>query len=263
MKNLFLLLITGILLALQSCAPKITMVDTSCSAYKKENFTRDKIPDNGIAIMPVLGDGTKGQYRSEIGEALTTALRNAFEEAHVLSPSEVIKILNDKDLSDNYSSAIGNYIISGVVPKRLASQMGKAFSARYLLFVRPLVASENRHSIVQNKIEEIRVDELYLKSQIWDTASGDVVWEGKGGVAKLKHERDQDQKEKKKGKEKDNIVFKTAEGLSGVIGTERNSGPCKDEQDLIKSLEDAGRSTYAAYLGLGFLTTLIFLIVAG
>ena len=259
MKNLFLLLITGILLALQSCAPKITMVDTSCSAYKKENFTRDKIPDNGIAIMPVLGDGTKGHYRSEIGEALTIALRNAFEEAHVLSPSEVIKILNDKDLSDHYSSAIGSYIISGVVPKRLASQMGKAFSARYLLFVRPMVDSENRQTINSDQIREEKVDELYLKSQIWDTASGDVVWEGKGGVAKFKKEK-QNKKLNKKDKESHNIILKTAEGLSAVIGTERTSGPCKDKQDLFKALDDAETSTYAAILTLAFLSTLVILI---
>ena len=40
----------------QSCAPIKTVVDTSCSGYKKENFKREFIPEMKLGIMPVLGD---------------------------------------------------------------------------------------------------------------------------------------------------------------------------------------------------------------
>ena len=43
----------------QSCAPIKTVVDTSCSGYKKENFKREFIPEMKLGIMPVLGGTAK------------------------------------------------------------------------------------------------------------------------------------------------------------------------------------------------------------
>ena len=49
----------------QSCAPIKTVVDTSCSGYKKEF-----IPEMKLGIMSVLGGDNKEQYRRPMGDAI-------------------------------------------------------------------------------------------------------------------------------------------------------------------------------------------------
>ena len=142
------------------------MVDTSCSGYKNVDFVRNQISENGIGIMPVLGGGDKEQYRRPMGEELTKSLRLEFGASSVMSPAQVIKVLNDNDLSDEYVSAINNYKISGIVPKDMVEQLGKVLSVQYLLYVRLLTDTEFGQIYDGNSSQTISVDELYVQSQV-------------------------------------------------------------------------------------------------
>ncbi len=246
MKNSFLLFCITIFF-ITSCTPTKTIVDTSCSGYKSVDFGINDISAKRIAIMPILGGDEKEQFRRPMGDAITKYLRIQFGEDKILSPNEVISVLNEKNLSEKYSSAINNYSISGIVPKEMVNQLADALSVGYVLYVRLLSDSELGFVSSGYGIQTIKVDELYVQSQIWDTRIGDIVWEGKGGISKL----DSNQSD---------IIEKTAEGLSKVIGTEKSFGPCEDKKELIKSVQTALMNTYLSISGVTLAVCLIIIL---
>lgn len=216
MKNTFFILFL-IAIAFTSCKPAVTLVDTSCPGYRKMNFQRELIPINKIGIMPVLGGDEKEQYRRPMGDALTKHLKISFGDANVKSTNEVISILNDNNLANSYSKAIDDYRTTGIVPKEMVSQLGEALNVQYLLYTRLLANSEYLGSVSSPYGVLSRIDEIYVQCQVWDAKMGDIVWEGKGGTAKLTTEPA-------------DMIDKTAQGLANVIGNSEGNGPCQDRQ---------------------------------
>ena len=74
---------------------------------------------------------------------------------------------------------------------------------------------------------------------------GDVVWEGKGGTAKLPEDNT-------------NIIEKTAEGLSKTVGNIANYGACEDKQTLINSTQQASNNTEEVII---MISTILCLII--
>ena len=247
MKN-YSLCMLFVAITLTSCIPKKTIVDTSCPGYKSVDFVRNNISLKGIGIMPVLGENEKEQFRRPMGDAITKYLRLEFDPDKVISTDQVISTLNENNLSEDYSAALNNYSVSGIVPKVMVNRLGVALSVDYLLYTRLLSDTEMGLVTDGYSTNVVSVDEIYVQCQIWDTRIGDVVWEGKGGIAKL------DQNES-------DIIEKTAEGLSKVIGRDKADGPCEDKKDLIKSIQDAATNTYLAIIGISTVACIFILLI--
>jgi len=122
MKNLTILILTISVFA--SCAPTITIVDTSCPGYKSPYFNRVDIEAKGIMIMPVLGGNEKEQFRRPMGDAIVENFRNEFGYSSVKSPNDAIRILNSENLADEYAEAIAFYNTTGIIPKEMANKLG-------------------------------------------------------------------------------------------------------------------------------------------
>lgn len=245
MKNLFFLIV---LLFAISCSPTKTIIDTSCPGYKSIDFKRPDISANGIGIMPVLGGDEKEQYRRPMGDAIKENFIQKFGENNIKSTNQVIRILNENNLTDEYTVALNDYRISGIVPKDMVNQLGNALNVDYLLYTRLLADSETRliKTFGSSSFENFTVDELYIQCQIWDTKIGDVVWEGKGGTAKLNTANS-------------DIINKTAYGLSKIIGNKQDDGPCENKEIIFNSVEEAVMNTYLATGGISLLLCLLIL----
>lgn len=232
----------------QACAPKITLVDTSCPGYKSQHFSRSNIETGGIAIMPVLGGDDKEQYRRPMGEALYNELSSTFGRNNVVHSQNVIRVLNEHDLAEEYSSALRNYQHTGIISGGLINNVGNVLGVDYLLYTRLLASRETEYIQTGQSIQRINIDELFVQSQIWDASLGDVVWEGKGGIAaNLRYSQP-------------NIVDLTAAGLAEVLGNDRNQGPCEDPQLIINSAQESVTNTYlATILGTTIMSLLIIL----
>jgi hypothetical protein len=229
------LLLAGTLLFLTSCGVQTYIVDTSCPKFKSENFSRTMITEKGIGIMPVLGGDDKEEFRRPMGESLNRNMKLEFGSTNVKSTLEVVNKLNEDSLTDEYTSALKNYSATGIIPKKMVQNLGKSLAVDYLLYSRLINDGEYRYFNTGYNSVKIEVDEIYIQSQIWDTKIGDVVWEGKGGVAKL-------------ATYKGNLVEKTAEGLIRVIGKDKYDGPCESKDKIYTSAKVA---FICAYVGLG------------
>lgn len=242
-KTIFL--IPFIIFLLSSCAPQKTIVDTSCSGYKSQEFSQEDISSKGIGIMPVLGGGEKEQYRRPMADAINKHFKEKFGANNVKTTDQVRDILNEKGISKEYSDALRNYRESGMVPAEMVGELKKALSVDYLLYTRLLSSTEyGEISTGYYTSKEFSVDEIYLQTQVWDT-KGDVVWEGKGGIAKLpKNEAD--------------ITNEAAKGLANVVGTDKDFGPCEETKELIDAKKDANTNSW---LLVGLLTIPVFLFL--
>lgn len=250
MKNLFKCSQTSALIVfvitISACSPTITMVNTSCAGYKSPEFVRNDIKNKGIGIMPVLGGDEKEQYRRPMGDAIFTEFQYSFGN-QVKSSRDVIEVLNEHNISEDYSRAINNYTISGIIPKEIVQNLGNALQVNYLLYTR-LLSSREYAQIYTGTYSSttVNIDELYVQTQVWDVNIGDVVWEGKGGVAKLPANQT-------------DVITETAKGLANVVGKEQNQGPCQETSELFNAIQAATINTYLAAGGISFVITLLLL----
>ena len=249
MKNnaLAFLIVSISAVILSSCAPTKTLVDTSCPGYKNIDFDRTDIIAEGIGIMPVLGGDEKEQFRRPMGDAITKYFRLEFGESKTKSPNEVILIINNEKLTDSYTQAINDYRTTGIVPKEMIAQLGKALNSKFLLYTRLLADSEIGFTSLGTTTQTYSIDEIYVQCQVWDTNLGDIVWEGKGGIAKLPQNTD-------------NVIEKTAEGLSKVIGNDINIGPCESKKTLIESIQQAYTNSLLAITAGSTVLSLIIML---
>lgn len=236
------------LIAFSSCTPIKTIVDTSCPGYKSPEFEKKDLSMEGVGIMPVLGGSEKEQYRRPMGDAIYTAFSNRYGKENIKSTKQVISILNENNLIANYTAAINDYKTTGIVPKDMVHQIQEVLDVRYLLYLNLLSDSEAEVITTGDYSSVVRVDELYVQCQIWDCDLGDVVWEGKGGVAVLPDEHQ-------------DIISLTAKGLAEVVGNEIHNGPCETKKELIDAVASAKAGTYLATLGASMGISLLVILM--
>jgi len=187
--------------------------------------------------MPVLGNDEKENFRVPLGNEITKELQAEFGNGLVLSPNEFIARLIEVGLADDYANAITLYDTSGIIPKELLNEIGKWLGVEYLLYVKLLAESDVDYPDYGNYgHQRIEVYELYSQTQVWSTELGDVVWEGKGGCA-VRKDLGID------------FVIKSAEGISKIIGNEKNDGPCESTKEIFDSYKKGNKKAIGALVG--------------
>ena len=240
-----IIVLTAATLSLVACKPAKQVVDTSCPGYRNVDFNRSQISDGGLAVMPVLGGIDKEQYRRPVGDAITSELRREFGDSIILSPSQVGYALNEDKLSTEYNQAISGYQTSGIVPKEIISKVGQSLNTRYILTTKLLSDYESNafYDASTGLSVNIEVVELYVFCQVWDTKLSDVVWEGKGGAAKLEYNES-------------DLVELTAKGITSVIGNKAGEGPCEKPTDIVEAVMEATTNGYIAGAAVGLIVLL-------
>lgn len=182
--NYLLLLIAFIL---SSCGVTTSIVDTSCQKYKSDSFSKAMITQKGIGILPVHGADDRPGLTRITTEALNRNMKLAYGNTPVKATTEVLSKMYENNLSQEYNAALIKYATTDSLSKNILEQLGQSLSVNYILTSRLWKDEEydNLNKKIPNK-EKIPIDEMFLQSQVWDTKTGQVVWEGMGGVAALK-----------------------------------------------------------------------------
>ncbi len=231
MKNYnYLLLIIAFILS--SCGVTTSIVDTSCQKYKSDSFSKAMITQKGIGILPVLGGDDQVGLRRITGEALDRNMKLAYGNTPVKATTEVLSKMYETNLSQEYNAALIKYASTDSLSKKVLEQLGQSLSVNYILTSR---LGKNEEYEKLNK--KIPINEMFLQSQVWDTKTGQVVWEGMGGVAALKSYPI-------------NVVEQTTAGLTKVLAQnlekvyDSYSGiyivaPCKTKANIYNSTTSA------------------------
>lgn len=175
--------ISAAVLILSGCAAGIqTQASTS---YASDDFSTASLAEGGLAILPVTaGDGLEG-FRRPFGDALNTKLDSAgsMRGISVTRWQDAMRMVNDADLTSDYNDAVVSYGTTSIIDARLLNRLGEATGARYLLYV--VLGgfdqdSELRVNALTGNLDSFDSEGTAAFAQVWDTDTGDVVWEGAG-----------------------------------------------------------------------------------
>jgi hypothetical protein len=258
--NYLLLLIAFIL---SSCRVTISIVDTSCQKYKSDSFSKAMITQKGIGILPVLGaDDRPGLTRITI-EALNRNMKLAYGNTPVKATTEVLSKMYETNLSQEYNAALMKYASTDSLSKNMLEQLGQSLSVNYILTSR--LGNDQQYNSLdinnQNK-GNAAIDEMFLQSQVWDTKTGQVVWEGMGGVAASKSYPI-------------NVVEHTTANLAKVLAQNKEKiylsyseiyivAPCKTKANIYTrptSEHNIGKLIQSIYLGMFAVFALLMLVL--
>jgi hypothetical protein len=114
-------------------------------------------------------------------------MKLAYGNTPVKATTEVLSKMYETNLSQEYNAALMKYASTDSLSKNMLEQLGQSLSVNYILTSR--LGNDQQYNSLdinnQNK-GNAAIDEMFLQSQVWDTKTGQVVWEGMGGVAASK-----------------------------------------------------------------------------
>ncbi len=258
--NYLLLLIAFIL---SSCRVTTSIVDTSCQKYKSDSFSKAMITQKGIGILPVHGGDDQVGLRRITGEALDRNMKLAYGNTPVKATTEVLSKMYENNLSQEYNAALIKYASTDSLSKNILEQLGQSLSVNYILTSR--LGNDQQYNSLdinnQNK-SNAAIDEMFLQSQVWDTKTGQVVWEGMGGVAASKSYPI-------------NVVEHTTANLAKVLAQNKEKiylsyseiyivAPCKTKANIYTpptSEHNIGKQIQRIYLGMFAIYALLMLVL--
>ena len=258
--NYLLLLIAFIL---SSCGVTTSIVDTSCQKYKSDSFSKAMITQKGIGILPVLGADDRPGLTRITTEALNRNMKLAYGNTPVKATTEVLSKMYENNLSQEYNAALIKYATTDSLSKKVLEQLGQSLSVNYILTSR--LGNDQQYNYLdinnQNK-GNAAIDEMFLQSQVWDTKTGQVVWEGMGGVAASKSYPI-------------NVVEHTTANLAKVLAQNKEKiylsyseiyivAPCKTKANIYippTSEHNIGKQIQRIYLGMFAIFALLMLVL--
>ena len=172
------LVVIVIAVMMTGCAA--TIYDKSSVSYVDAAFSPTHLRTHGLALLPVVaGQGQEG-YRRPLGDCLAASTEELMGGGHFLGWRETMAALNEQDLSDEYEDLIGTYRETAILRQEAVNELGLALGVRYLLFV-SLERFHTSTSTTYNAFTGLnseRTSAVNAFCQVWDTATGNVVWEG-------------------------------------------------------------------------------------
>lgn len=208
------LLLLIILLIVTGCYSKIK--GWSQESFRNPDFSNDSLSKEGLALLPVIiledtfpKDGEpSGQipaapyaqtipqksakvdkavvaydaYRIILNEILMSNIQSRRPSFRIMSPSDALKRINDKGLTDVYRTFNSNFPKVGF-DSFLLKKFGETLNSRYI-FISQAVVTESKSEasliVIWTFGRKSVLRSVKISGQIWDTAADRQVWEGFG-----------------------------------------------------------------------------------
>lgn len=173
MKKRFLLsfLVMGLLIYLFGCMAA-AFKDLTRKSFSAPEFTTYEMETGKVALLPIVAS-------PEYSRSLNVTLIDSFQTFHpgitAIGGDESRRLLQDAGVIEEYSQMIDTYFRTAIINRSVVSKMGEAVRARYLLYTRLLKYDEYKHPEKERTIYE-----LSIKAEIWDSRTGEVVWDATG-----------------------------------------------------------------------------------
>ena len=135
-------------------------------------------------LGPITPPGFQG-FSPFLSRALIAAISEASPSIRGIPTHEMVNMINAQGLSAEYGELISGFVRSGILERERLQRLGSTLGSRYLLlpgladFSQILV---DRFEIAGLKMVRNRVITLRLWLQLWDTQTGQMIWESTGEV---------------------------------------------------------------------------------
>ncbi len=152
--------------------------------YSSPTISPETFSGQSVAILPTVSieyDPNQEIYRETLAGLLYTALSKYSDGPRFLSLDALQSSINKKELWNDIKLMYSEYQETAVLRKDLLSKIGQAAGARYVILPRLLrFQSEtfDRATILGIAFLRTRQSSVDIHAQIWDTVTGEVIWEG-------------------------------------------------------------------------------------
>jgi hypothetical protein len=188
----------------------------SQQSYRSPDFSLQHLKDGGLALLPAIilhqpGPATSGSnatnppapytpqqsqqengnvtatkdgdgYRVVLDETLLSRLQTRLPYLRLVPTGDALKMINDAGLTDTYTRFYRDFNTTGM-DSGFLKELGKTLHCRYLMVSRGVITeskSDASVSFVWTFGRKSIMRSIKISSQIWDTNTGQQVWEGSG-----------------------------------------------------------------------------------
>lgn len=215
-KSVIIWTVLVIIITILPACPGTKISGWSQQAYRSPEFNHSLLTQKRIAILPVIvltyptekapdqGSqsveapyapqvppskpskespvNTNDAYRLTLSEVLLSKIQTKWSALNIVSPNDAVKRLSDGGLSATYSRFSQDFSHTGL-DKDILNNFGSALNCRFLLISQAIVTEVKPEASVtfvwtfgRKQVQR----SVKISAQIWDTQSGQQVWEGSG-----------------------------------------------------------------------------------
>ncbi len=148
------------------------------------NFSAQDLVNGKVLILPTIGESQMA-YKSIVGAILADTLHELRKEIQITPPDQTISLINEKGMTEIYLALIKEYRETGILRKGPSAKIAELAGCRYLML--PVLVEHETHrdtrlAFFGLRLAETREADLRLFLQIWDSAKGELVWQGTGSA---------------------------------------------------------------------------------
>ena len=138
-----------------------------------------------VAALDIIAPVSLQGLAPLLGNALSTALEEADPPIRATSFRETGNRLNEQGLAGDYANLVSGFAQSGILEHERLGRIGAALGSRYVLLPGLAEFDENvidRFEALGLKVVRNRVITLRVWLELWDTKTGQNLWESSGEV---------------------------------------------------------------------------------
>jgi hypothetical protein len=133
-------------------------------------------------LSTMVGFGLEG-YAHQVSHSLASALTQTRIPLKSLTVQDTLSRINMEGLTGEYADMVSTYTRTGILDRERLEKIGRALHVSYVF--QPVLASftqamSGRLSVLGLRILQTRVTFLRLTLQLWDTRTGEIIWESSG-----------------------------------------------------------------------------------
>ena len=157
--------------------------DETSLAWKAQTFEFQSLEGKRVAVLNALVGTTLEGYRHQVSQSLFQALSKKNYPFQVISPQATKNELNREGLAREVSAMALDYSQSGILNLDVLHNMARTLEWDYV--IQPSMAEfrqalDTRLRFFGLRVFQTRITNLRLSLQLWDTRSGEIVWESSG-----------------------------------------------------------------------------------
>ncbi len=176
----------GALLVSFGCAGPPAHSKYSWELYLAPQATPEMFVNQRLAILPAVSieyEPTQEVYRETLAGLLYDTLKKHSKNPEIIPLDEVQGSINRTGLWSDVLLMYHEYETTAVLRKDILTKVGQAINARYVLMPKLLHFQQeafDRATMLGISVLRTRQSTVDIQAQIWDTTTGEVVWQGVG-----------------------------------------------------------------------------------
>lgn len=124
-----------------------------------------------------------GEYRMTVSDIIEKTFREDRPGIGIVTAREALNRINSSGMTNDYAVMLQSYDITGILDKKVLARIGEILDVKYI--VQPKLSSftertSTRLSAFGLSLISTRETTVKISLQVWDTNTGDIVWEGSG-----------------------------------------------------------------------------------